>query len=214
MKNKSTNKTAPVHADSREALLAAAKKVFAQKGFEGATVKDLSDEAGVNVSLVSYHFGGKEGLYRTALETFGYERVDVAERVLRTPGSNDEFKTRLRLFAEDFIDIHFRDPDTCRIIHRGIDSMDAITLDVFKSVFVRIFDAFHEFLASSQKAGLIRKELDAEIVASLMFGSLMHCVRSTSLVKAIGKRSLDQNKYREHFISHWVQTNTEGIFKP
>ncbi len=60
------NAKAPTH-DSRTALLSAARYVFAEKGYEGTTVKELADRAGVNVSLVSYHFGGKEGLYKECI---------------------------------------------------------------------------------------------------------------------------------------------------
>ena len=53
------------------ALIDAAKKVFARHGFYGATVQQIAKEAGVNVSLISHHFGGKEALYRECLSGFG-----------------------------------------------------------------------------------------------------------------------------------------------
>ena len=45
-------------------LLDAALDEFAAKGFAGARVQDIADRAGVNKQLISYYFGGKEGLYR------------------------------------------------------------------------------------------------------------------------------------------------------
>ncbi|RYZ95779.1 MAG: TetR/AcrR family transcriptional regulator, partial [Proteobacteria bacterium] len=50
--------------DTGERLINAAKAVFAEKGFAGSTVKQIADLAGVNVSLISYHFNGKDGLLR------------------------------------------------------------------------------------------------------------------------------------------------------
>lgn len=49
---------------SRRLLLGAALDVFAAKGFAGARVQDIAERAGVNKQLISYYFGGKEGLYR------------------------------------------------------------------------------------------------------------------------------------------------------
>ena len=49
---------------SRRALLDAALEEFAAKGYAGARVQDIADRAGVNKQLISYHFGGKQGLYR------------------------------------------------------------------------------------------------------------------------------------------------------
>src|SRR5882762_5648479 len=71
--------------DSRAALLNAAKRVFAELGFAGATVKDLADAAGVNVSLVSYYFDGKENLYKECLETVGRGHFASAQKVLKAP---------------------------------------------------------------------------------------------------------------------------------
>ncbi|WP_019629386.1 TetR/AcrR family transcriptional regulator [Actinomadura atramentaria] len=48
---------------TRRALLDAALDVFSEKGYAGARVQDIADRAGVNKQLISYHFGGKEGLY-------------------------------------------------------------------------------------------------------------------------------------------------------
>src|SRR5689334_19944404 len=49
---------------SRELLLQAALEEFAAKGFSGARVQDIATRAGVNKQLISYYFGGKEGLYQ------------------------------------------------------------------------------------------------------------------------------------------------------
>ncbi|WP_065963296.1 TetR/AcrR family transcriptional regulator [Streptomyces sparsogenes] len=49
---------------SRRLLLDAAMDEFAEKGYAGARVQDIADRAGLNKQLISYYFGGKEGLYQ------------------------------------------------------------------------------------------------------------------------------------------------------
>lgn len=51
-------------ARTRQALLDAALEEFSARGYAGARVRDIADRAGVSKDLISYHFGGKEGLYR------------------------------------------------------------------------------------------------------------------------------------------------------
>ncbi len=54
--------------DTKEKLLSAAIKVFAQKGYRSATIRDICALAGANVAAVNYHYGDKEKLYFAVLE--------------------------------------------------------------------------------------------------------------------------------------------------
>lgn len=53
---------------ARERLLAAAREVFAESGFKGATVRAICSRAGVNVAAVNYYFNSKEALFTAALD--------------------------------------------------------------------------------------------------------------------------------------------------
>lgn len=52
---------------TRQALIEAATTVFAEKGFEGGSVRLITQKAEANQAAINYHFGGKEGLYREVL---------------------------------------------------------------------------------------------------------------------------------------------------
>jgi len=56
---------------SRQALILAAVKVFGEFGLDGSRSRVLAEAAGVNVALINYHFGGKQGLYLAMLENIG-----------------------------------------------------------------------------------------------------------------------------------------------
>ena len=50
------------------ALLAAGTELFARRGFDGASVRDITRRADANIAAIGYHFGSKEGLWLAALE--------------------------------------------------------------------------------------------------------------------------------------------------
>ena len=52
---------------TRRALMGAAIVVFSDQGYEAASVRDITGRAKVNQGAITYHFGGKEGLYREVL---------------------------------------------------------------------------------------------------------------------------------------------------
>jgi len=79
-------------AATRQALLAAAAALFPERGYDGVSVQDLATRAGVNKALISYHFGGKRGLYVAVLES-GF--AEMAER-LRTVDEAPDAREGLR----------------------------------------------------------------------------------------------------------------------
>ncbi|MEV0235164.1 TetR family transcriptional regulator [Nonomuraea sp. NPDC050786] len=58
----------PGSADTRGEILAAARKVFAEKGFDKATVRAIAREAGVDPALVHHYFDTKEGMFAAAMQ--------------------------------------------------------------------------------------------------------------------------------------------------
>ncbi|GAB2644630.1 hypothetical protein GCM10027088_21730 [Nocardia goodfellowii] len=63
---------------TRGRLLAAALDVFAAKGFAGARVQEIADRAGVNKQLITYYFGGKDGLYQALQQQWLQAEGDFA----------------------------------------------------------------------------------------------------------------------------------------
>ncbi|NRA63335.1 MAG: TetR/AcrR family transcriptional regulator [Pseudobacteriovorax sp.] len=49
--------------DTKERVLQAAKKLFAEKGFAGTSIREIAEESEANVSAINYHFRSKQGLY-------------------------------------------------------------------------------------------------------------------------------------------------------
>ncbi len=57
----------PGHPGTRDAVLEAARRLFAERGYEGASVRDIAGAAGVDAALVHHYFGTKQALFLTVL---------------------------------------------------------------------------------------------------------------------------------------------------
>jgi len=68
-------------AATRQRILDAAMKEFADKGLDAARIEDIADKAGANRRMAYYYFGSKEGLYLAALEASYFQLVEVEEAI-------------------------------------------------------------------------------------------------------------------------------------
>ena len=199
--------------ETRERLLRAAQDLFAEKGYDGASVKALATAAGVNVSLVSYHFGGKEGLYRACIEQFGRGRLAVAQRMLQPPTSAEDFKVRLRMYLEEIVNTHVEQPNICSILHREHQADLAITMDIFRNTFMKAFETLVAFIAAAQAKRIVRKELDPMIVSSFVFGGLLHMVQSDPIGERFFGRTIKNAAHRTKLLDHVMDVSLSGFLE-
>jgi AcrR family transcriptional regulator len=82
---------------TRQKLLETAGEVFAERGFHGATIRDICEKAGANIAAINYHFGDKERLYS---EVFKYI-LEVDCQINPDSYKNcDDPKESLKLYIE------------------------------------------------------------------------------------------------------------------
>ena len=86
--------------DTRRKLLHAAGEIFADRGFHKATVRDITDRAGVNVAAINYHFRDKAELYRAVFNECQCSSHSVGEPVPPADASPEE---RLRIYIDNFL---------------------------------------------------------------------------------------------------------------
>lgn len=119
---------------TRAALLEAATRVFGRDGYHAATTKTIAREAGANQALISYHFGGKEGLYVAVVEqivdTIGARIGPVAAEVEAERRALDA-AGRGRSSSAAYFDL------LCRIVDRFVDVLTAEESTAWANIIVR-----------------------------------------------------------------------------
>ena len=197
-------------ASVREQILASAKRLFAEQGREGVSVRDIVNDAGVNVSLVSYYFGGKDELYRECLSQFGSRNLVLARECLVLPADSAEFLVRLRLYIGRIFESHLIDPDMYRIVDREIEQNRPEFHDLVQSIYVEVFMTKVKFFEHARESGICRKETDAHVLASVVQGFLRSELRIDRIRKEMIGASLQDSAYRSKMSDLFVDRLTRG----
>lgn len=196
---------------TKELILEAARKNFCERGFEGASVRDICVQAGANVSAIKYHFGGKEGLYRECFKVYGETRLDSASKILTDVSSLDELKLRMRLFAEDFIKEGLENITTTKMICREIETENPLIEDIFTGTFLKVYTTMVSMFQNAQKKNLIRKDLEPMILTSLFFHSITTSLRVDHVGEKYFNKTLRNPEYSEQFINNMISIFFDGI---
>lgn len=87
---------------TEERILKAAKKVFHRKGFEGARMQEIADEAGINKALLHYYFRSKENLFEAVFRDAFLQLTGYAKTVFL---SDNPIKEKIHKFLGYYIAI-------------------------------------------------------------------------------------------------------------
>lgn len=196
--------------DTRERILAAAQKLFAEKGFEATSVRDITTAAGCNVASVNYHFGGKDNLYletfRSLLTLLRDHRLGVLDELLvRSPAPTlEEF---LESFARGFLDP----------IVEERHLMALMTWEMFNPRMPREVFAgeFIQPLLGRVSAALARfgPPLDrgtVRLTVMSLIGQLLHAIKAYQMFTA-HERSEPETIRVDDYVRHFVQFSAAGI---
>ena len=138
---------------TREALLAAATGLFAELGFDGATVGAIALRARVNKAMISYYFEGKHGLYTAILERdFGWALTRLTE-LLGEPVRAD---AKLARFVAIFGELHQRRPGLSAMMLREAMSGESAFDPTLLPDIRRIFEAVQSIVAQGVAEGTFR----------------------------------------------------------
>lgn len=153
--------------NARKCILDAAVKLFAKLGLDKCSTREIAKESDSNISLISYYFGGKEGLYKEVMRNHANEIKESVERNIENsqlkPGTKEHFVEQVSLMIENMIHFRVNYPDMAKIFARekltGMMHAKEIHEEIFYPMKQKFFDTFQE----GQRQGYIQAGIDPSL---------------------------------------------------
>lgn len=175
-----TPKRAPK--DVCSAVLAAATRLFAARGFDGTAIQDIADAVGVSKPAVLHHFPSKQALRRGVLESMllHWQRT-LPRLLLAASASEDRFQAVFgelwRFFAED--------TDRARIVMREVLDRPDEMRTVLRAAVRPWIDAVAGYVRAGQGSGRHHPDVDADAYVVHVLGLVIAALAGAEVTSAL-----------------------------
>ena len=179
-----------------ENILFSAEKIFAEKGFAGTSIREISKDAKVNVSMISYYFGSKEKLFEKIFEYRMNESLSFAKDILANE-EIDEWE-KLNIVVTRYIS-RVKELKTFYLIlqreqltnkNKNISKI----LNESKTGFLTIY---RQLLDSGLEKKIFTKDLRLEFLHSTISGTIFSAFNSLPIYKTFysGDKNYEEQYY-------------------
>lgn len=150
-------------AAARDKILDVAESLFARKGYDGTTIKQIGGGSGLNPALIYYYFDGKEGLYKAVLQRF-FDTV-LAQGVAVLDGTVPPAEAIRRLLALQAEWLLAR-PNLYRLLVREMVDHDARhAQEIMLQMAAGPFQRLCRVIEQGQQSGSFRTDLEPRFAA-------------------------------------------------
>ncbi|WP_409421952.1 CerR family C-terminal domain-containing protein [Pseudaeromonas sp. ZJS20] len=196
--------------ETRQQLIRAATRVFLAEGFRAARVKEIAELAGVRLSAINYHFGGKEGLYLAVLRHHG--DLALARASLASDEPNQSLEQRFAFAIHGLVLRMLDDSNECRLAQLMLRELANPTpaLDVMFQQFSLpqakvILALLQEVLGPTAS-----HETQVRCLLSL-FGQCMCYVMARPLANSLAPQLYEADHWLEEIDRHLVTFSWAGL---
>jgi AcrR family transcriptional regulator len=191
--------------ESRRRILDAAERAFALRGFGGARLRDIAQEAGVHHALVHHYYGDKRGLFQEVIKR-GLGRVSLAGRdALAGP----TLEATVRSFVGVLFDFCANNRNLLRIVEDALRNKEwacwDLTQEALGALAGPLLATLKQRIEIGQRTGFVRTDVTAQSLIVLGFGAIVYRFDNAEvLLAAMGlvESEKDLVNEREHVIQY------------
>ena len=158
--------------DKQIQILEVAEILFAEKGFDGTSIRDISKVAKINIAMISYYFGSKERLLESLLF---YRTSDLKNQLDHLILEELEPIDKINKLIELYINRINKNKGIYRILHFEFNSEKREkSLGTFSELKKGNLKTLETIIAEGQKKGVFRKDVIVPLLTPTILGTFFH----------------------------------------
>ena len=198
--------------DKQIQILEVAEKLIADKGYEGTSVRDIADEANVNLAMISYYFGSKEKLLDALFSYRGEGSLMKLESMVYH--KNITTLEKVNMLIDYYIDKIQGQPCFYRIMMREqVASFRTTTAAMITDFKKRNQALIEELIHEGQKKGEFKKHIEVPMMMATLIGTVSHIITTQYYYRETNNlQSLSEEEFNAH-IKKKLSNYLKKLFK-
>jgi AcrR family transcriptional regulator len=198
--------------DKKDHILDVAERVFADYGFDGASTRTISGEAGVNMAMLNYYFGSKEGLFLAIFE----RKISSFRTLLQNIGNDDSMTAWCKLdkCIDNYVERIIVNNCFQKLISREI-SMNkrwGLTDKIIEILMVNVVE-IRKIIEEGVNNGSFYKHIDVPMVIATIFGTKNYVINMPQLSSLILGHDVRDEKFMEEELKPRIKAYMKRLLK-
>ncbi len=193
-------------------IIRAAEKLFAEKGFDGASVRDIAQQAEVNVAMISYYFGSKEKLMEALFEERTLNIRIKVENLIQ----NEQLThlQKVNILIDDYVDkfIHQREFHKIMLREQMIEK-DTPIAGLIHELRKRNLESITKLIHDGQQSGAFKKNIDILLMMTTLVGTVSYMITSQHFYRKVNSmEAMDELEFQKHMRKK-LSVHLKNLFK-
>lgn len=190
--------------DSRNKLVEVATRLFAERGLHGVSIRELSLVAETSISMISYHFGGKEGLYASVLQ----EQFASFDQIAEISREESDPLQIIEAYLRWTIGRHRNNPYLLRFYTSELTNPTPYFASIVSPAIGKVIGILIEVVNEGIRRGQFRKGLNPADTVLAIAGMVNYYFLSTLATESFISHSAERD---EELIQQYMDLFTKGI---
>lgn len=175
-----------------------AEILFAEKGFNGTSVRDIAEKAHVNLAMISYYFGSKDKLLESLFDYRG-EHVKLKLESMVEDKTLGSFE-KLEMLIDHYIEKIMNQQCFSRIMLREqVVNHTGITAELITQMKKRNQQIISKLIHQGQKKGEFKRNIDIPLMMATLVGTAGHIIATQPYYKEINNlQSMNEEEFQKH----------------
>lgn len=186
----------PEYSGKQLVILEAAERLMANNGFDGTSVRDIAQEAGVNLAMISYYFGSKEKL----LEAIIVHRISAGGLMMEILLQNKELTPieKIGALIDSYVERMLLHPYYHKIIIREQIAGDSNPVNsLIIQVKLRNLEIVKKLVAEGIRKKEFNKSVDVPLMMTTIFGTFYQVLSNQTFYRQVwGMEELTEEAFQ------------------